>query len=112
MGNSLWLTAGAGAGGAGIGVPEPGSVLLVAIAAYWSRSGCEGGSELAIAVACFALIDADGSKLSTADTLKVIADAQLSENGTTGIGDATNAGSGTGTSINARWNFAHYPESQ
>lgn len=104
IGDSLWLTAGAGAGGAGIGVPEPGSVLLVLTAAIALLGSNR--KRKAAAVVCFALV-CGMSSLAAADTLKVIADAQLSENGTTGIGDATNAGSGTGTSINARWNFAN-----
>jgi hypothetical protein len=49
------------------------------------------------------------SSLAAADTLKVIADAELRENGTTGIGDATDTGSGTGASLNARWNFTTAP---
>ncbi len=38
-----------------------------------------------------------------AASLPAIADAEISENGTTGLGDAVSAGNGTGSPINARW---------
>jgi hypothetical protein len=105
LGNELWLTAEAGAGSGSVAVPEPSVGLLVVVAGagigyLFRRRNVACGLLCVIALCCLA-------DVTHADTLKVIADAQLSENGTTGIGDATNGGSGTGTSINARWNFAN-----
>jgi hypothetical protein len=56
-----------------------------------------------LAIAFFVALSWAGP--ASAVVVKTIADAQLSENGTTGIGDATDAGNGTGTNINARWTF-------
>lgn len=46
---------------------------------------------------------------ANAATLAVVADTQLSENGTTGAGDATATGGGASTAINARWNYISSP---
>ena len=62
---------------------------------------------LTLAVAILAVSCWTGSV--SAVVVKTIADAQLNENGTTGIGDAVSSGSGNGTSLNARWNFSNSP---
>ncbi len=40
---------------------------------------------------------------TSALTLFTTADTELRENGTTGLGDATDTGSGVGPNLNARW---------
>lgn len=60
-----------------------------------------------LTIATLALAGWSGT--ASAVVVKTIADLQLSENGTTGLGDATDGGNGTGTTINARWNFAATP---
>ncbi len=102
QGNSLWLVAGAGAGS--MGVPEPGSLMLLLIAAASAMLGRRRRCTVALAIAGVAVLSLAGS--AEAVVVKTIADAQLSENGMTGIGDATDAGNGTGTNINARWTFS------
>lgn len=105
--NSLWLNFGAGAGSGNLAIPEPASLSLLTIALL-AVATRRRNDRLAISAVCLVMLlgFADTTK---ADTSKVIADAQLSENGTTGVGDATNAGSGTGTNLNARWAFAASP---
>ena len=62
-----------------------GMAAIAAVASSRSRT--------TTAVVCLALVAGMGS-IAAADTLQVIADAQLSENGATGLGDATSTGSG------------------
>lgn len=99
-GTSLWLMA----SGLGAGVPEPGTLVIgwLAIGAvFLSRSRA----------LCVVLLFCVSSSFHTAlaVTLPAIADTQLSENGTTGNGDAISSGSGSSTAINARWNFTSNP---
>ncbi len=103
IGNVLWLVAGVGAGQS---VPEPtGLVLLAGIVtlgfAANRRHAASCGAAVIVAVA--------GASHVHAASVATIADAQLSENGTTGLGDATDSGSGTGPSLNARWNYSSSP---
>lgn len=100
QGNSLWLLAGSGVGS--FVVPEPGSLMLLMAAAALLVTGRRLLRPAIFALACVLVLYGGSAE---AVVVKTIADAQLSENGTTGIGDATDAGNGTGPSINARWTF-------
>ncbi len=81
-----------------LAVPEPSALLLVfggVLTLFgWRRVCCAiPAILLCLGSACPAY----------ALTLFTIADAELRENGTTGIGDATDTGVGTGVNLNARW---------
>jgi hypothetical protein len=104
--NVLWLVAGPGASQS---VPEPtgivlllGATSLLLVARHRPAAACD----LAVALT-FSLVAP-----TYAVSIPVIADAQLNENGTTGLGDATDTGSGTGTSLNARWNYSSSPSNR
>ncbi len=105
IGNNLWLTRAAGA--ASQSVPEPTALSLVAIG-FLAVTMRRRRVRLAVIAVCsvsfLGVVDT-----TKADTLKVIADAQLNENGTTGMGDATSTGTGNGTNLNARWSFSASP---
>jgi hypothetical protein len=105
IGNVLWLRRTAGS----LGVPEPtglalfGGVAILALTVNRRRAAARGLT--AFLTLCLAAP-------THAASVSVIADAQLNENGTTGLGDATDSGSGTGTSLNARWNYSSSPSNR
>jgi hypothetical protein len=101
--NVLWLVADVGAGQS---VPEPtGFVLLVGAIVL----GLATQRRHAAAIGAAVVIASSATAPTHAASVAVVADAQLSENGTTGQGDATDSGSGTGPSLNARWNYSSSP---
>ncbi|MGD9635986.1 MAG: PEP-CTERM sorting domain-containing protein, partial [Pirellulales bacterium] len=98
--DSLWLTFVGGAA-----VPEPATLGLLLSAGGLLITFNRRRRPVAIVI----LLVLCGLPSAHAVTLKTSADAELRENGTTGVGDATDTGSGTGSSLNARWNFATAP---
>ncbi|QDV77739.1 PEP-CTERM sorting domain-containing protein [Botrimarina mediterranea] len=104
--NVLWLVAGPGASQS---VPEPtGVVLLLGAATLLLAARRRPTAACGLAAALTLSLTAP----TQAVTIATIADTQLSENGTTGLGDATDSGSGTGSSLNARWNYASTPSNR
>ncbi len=65
-------------------------------------SGCDKALASSVMLALLMLLLATTPSAS-ALTLFTTADAELRENGTTGLGDATDTGSGVGPNLNARW---------
>ena len=104
IGNSLWLTTGMGA--AAMAIPEPSALALLTVALAVVVVGRRKAAVASILLLGLAMVS---PLTAQAVTVSAIADTQLSENGTTGIGDATDAGSGTTSPLNARWNFSSDP---
>ncbi len=92
-GTEMWLLA------ANVTVPEPATItlLLVGIIVACTRRRSRDVLSMSLLVLCASV------PVTAATILPVIADAQLNENGTTGLGDAVSSGNGTGSTLNARW---------
>jgi len=91
---------------AGLNVPEPSTLLSICFAGFATLYV----RRTKIQVICIVtVLSTLGLVPARAATLAVTADTQLSENGTTGSGDATATGGGASTAINARWNYTSSP---